>query len=269
MAAALAGLALGLLAFVPGWLHHDRILLGEGPRRVYIVLSAWENVAVPFLAAGVVLVVVGSVAPMVWIRRVPEPDRWRAARWTAGALLAGLALMVGSVPPVSQAGHASQVSVWPSWAVGVGIGLALVSTAVVLAHARPSRRLLAVATGMLLVLGAGTWGARQLQLDLVEGNGQSFSEGSYTRAASGEEPTETMTLQGGRFSVGTRWSGTYEPSGRVVSLVGDPACPAARGSYHVDKAASGTGIRWTLIVDTCAGGERAADLTTGVWERAP
>ncbi len=149
---------------------------------------------------------------------------------------------------------------------GVGIGLAAVALAGTWLASPPSRRVLAVGVGAAVLVAAGTWGGRQLQLDLVEGNGQHFSEGSYTRAAGNGQPSETMTLQGGRFSVAERWSGAYEPSGRVVSLTGDPACPTARGSYHVDAAPDG-GIKWETIVDTCANGARAADLTTGIWQR--
>jgi len=265
--ATLAGLGMLALAFVPGWLDHYRILLGEGPRRVNVLLRAWDGVSVPVLAVAVVLVAAGALGALVELVGRARGEWARpATAWIVLPVAIGLAGLVGSVPEISQQGHASGVTVTADWALGIGIGLAVVSLLALLLSAPLSRRILAVGLVGVIVVAAGTWGGRQLQLDLVEGNGEHFSEGSYTRTATAGQPTETLTLRGGHFTVGDRWSGSYEPSGRVVSLTGDPACPDARGSYHVDAAPDG-GITWERIVDTCANGARAADLTTGTWAR--
>ncbi len=107
-----------------------------------------------------------------------------------------------------------------------------------------------------------------MELNLAEGNGLHYHLGSYTRHATDGQPTETLTFGATTITVGDRWSGLYEGSGRVVSLTDDAACPDARGSYHVDEV-SGGGITWERIVDTCADGARAKDLTTGVWIPKP
>jgi hypothetical protein len=111
-------------------------------------------------------------------------------------------------------------------------------------------------------------GGRWYGLQLAEGDGRHWSDGSYTRAATDDQPTETLTFDGDTITIGDRWSGTLDWSGWVVNIEDDPACPDARGSYH----AHGVGeddLRFVRLIDTCRDGERAADLETGIWERVP
>ena len=111
-------------------------------------------------------------------------------------------------------------------------------------------------------------GGRWYGLQLAEGDGRHWSDGSYTRAAVGDQPTETLTFEGATITIGDRWSGSLDWNGWVINIVDDPACPDARGTYH----AHGEGdedLSFVKIIDTCRDGERAADLETGIWERVP
>jgi hypothetical protein len=131
--------------------------------------------------------------------------------------------------------------------------------------AAPTRLVAAACAAMVIIVAIGGWGGRVVELNLTEGTGLHYSRGSYTRQATDGQPTETLTFGATTITVGNRWSGRYEGSGRVVSISDDPACPGVRGSYHVD-AAGGGDITWEKIVDTCANGARARDLTTGAWK---
>jgi len=261
--ALLAALGIVGISFVPAWLAHDRVVLGEGARRVSIVLSAWRSQSLPVLGTGVALALLAGllVALRPWSRS--------AALLPATVAAAGAGLLVAGLAPVSQTGHASSVTLAPAWALFVAIGLALVVLAVAASSAEHSRR---VAGGLVLLVllgGLGGWGVRSVELGLTEGTGEHYRQGSYTRAAAGGQPTETLVLDATTFRVGDRWSGRYEGSGRVVSIFDDPACPDVRGSYHVDAAGTDGAITWERIIDTCAGGKRAEDLSAGVWQRDP
>ncbi len=260
--AVISGLGTIGLSFVPAWLSHDRVLLGEGPRRVNTVLNAWSSQSAPILAAGVVLFAMGAAIAAGRLAGM----RGLRARWGFLAVCAGLGLLVAGLGPVSQSGHATGVQLAPEWALLAAIGLAVAAAVGVATGGGISRGALAAGAALVVVLGAAGWGGRQLELTLAEGTGRHYSAGSYTRQASNGEPTEILTFTDTTITVGDRWSGAYEGSGRVVSITGDPACPDVRGSYHVDAAADG-GITWERIVDTCADGARSADLTTGVWAR--
>ena len=48
------GLAVIGLSFVPGWIEHLRVVLGEGPRNYSTPLTAWQLEAIPVVAAAVV-----------------------------------------------------------------------------------------------------------------------------------------------------------------------------------------------------------------------
>jgi hypothetical protein len=106
-------------------------------------------------------------------------------------------------------------------------------------------------------------------LNLAEGTGRHYADGSYTRAATAGQPTETLTIDGETFTVNDRWSGSFEGDGLVVALEDDPACPDVRGSYHLFGVSGTDDLRFEAIVDTCAGGERDGDLSTGIWRRNP
>ncbi len=254
------GLAIIVLSLFPAWLAHDRVLLGEGPRHVHTELGAWTSQSVPVLGAGVLLVVLAGILAatrLAGVRRV-------APSWVFLAACAGSGLLAAGLPTISQSGHASGVSLSAGWALPAGVLLALLTAGSSLVANTRRRRLALIGLVLVVVLGAGGWGARQLELNLAEGTGRHYSQGSYTRQAILGEPTETLTFTATTISVGDRWSGTYEGSGRVVSISGDPACPDVRASYHVDSAGNG-GITWEMIIDTCADGARAKDLTTGTW----
>ena len=77
-----------------------------------------------------------------------------------------------------------------------------------------------------------------------------------------------MTLTGETYVIGERWSGVFESSGWTVVLDDDPACPAARGTYHA-HGVDEEDLRFVMVVDPCMDGARATDLEAGTWERAP
>lgn len=259
---AAAGLVIFAISFVPGWIVQERELRGEGYRHVQIFLSAWRGLAIPITAAAsVAALAVAGVAAGAAIGRV-RPPPW--------ILLVGSAAVVGligaSAWPVMQTAHASTVRLSASWLLSVAIVLAATMFLGSAAVSRPSRRTLGAVTVLALVAGVGGASARWLGLQLAEGTGEHWEVGSYTRGATDGEPTETMTLTEETYSIGDRWSGTFESSGWTVVFDDDPACPDARGTYHahdVDQA----DLRFVMVVDPCMDGARAADLETGTWER--
>jgi hypothetical protein len=257
----LAGLAILGLSFVPAWLVHDRIVLGEGFRRVHVELSAWTSQSWPVLSAAVLLATLGSALAVARLVRMPHPG----SGWVLVAACAGLGLAAAGAVPVSQSGHASSVMLTADWGLLVAIALAGAGVVGAAVAAAPTRLVAAACAALVVIIVVGGWGGRVVELNLTEGTGRHYSEGSYTRPATGDQPAETLTFGATTITVGVRWSGQYEGSGRVVSISDDPACPDVRGSYHVDAAAGG-GITWEMIVDTCANGARARDLTTGVWK---
>ena len=189
------------------------------------------------------------------------------AAWPAQlAAVATLALLIASAIPIGQRGHASLVDIGPGPILLVAIGLATVSVAANLYVAPPSRGvLLALLTVGILAVPVGA-ASRLLALNLAEGDGRHYTDGSYTRV---DPPAaETLTLSDGSYQIGDAWSGRFEGSGLVVALTDDPACPDARGSYHVWAAGAGDAIRWETIIDTCADGARSAALV-GTWARTP
>jgi hypothetical protein len=276
LAALLAGLALLALSFVPGWLVHLRHLGGHGLTQLETVLTAWERRSVPILSLGVLLAVAAAALTVLGALPVPATRRSppgagngrgrQVRRLAASAGLAGLALLAASAWPVEQVGHASGVELSAGWPLAAGIGLGVVIGAAAIAIADlPTGPLVAMAA-VAVVLAVSGVGGRIALLNLAEGDGRHYADGSYTRAASDGQPAETLTLDDGRYAVGDRWSGSYEGLGLILSLTDDPACPDARGSYRVFSA-GGDDIRWEMIVDTCADGARAADLSAGVWRR--
>ena len=259
-----AGLMLFALSFVQGWIVHERELRGEGYRFVRIFLSAWRGVAVPVTAAAAVIALAVAL--------------WGAARATfsprapAAILVFGSALVIGLVGasawPVMQDGHASSVRLGPWWILAPALALGTLMLAGSILVARPSRRVVAAAAVLALVTVVGGASGRWLGLQLAEGTGRHWEVGSYTRPAAGGEPTETLTLTGETYSIGDRWSGSFESSGWTVILDDDPACPSARGTYHAHGVAE-EDLRFVMVVDPCLDGARAADLETGIWEREP
>ena len=259
---AVAGLVIFAISFVPGWIVQERELRGEGYRHVQIVLSAWRGVAIPVTAAAAVVAL--AVAFWAAARALVSP------RVPAAILVLGSAIVVGligaSAWPVMQAGHASSVRLGPSWVLPVALVLAGVMLAGSVAVARPSRRVVTVAAALAAVALAGGAAGRWLGLQLAEGTGEHWEVGSYTRAATEGEATETMTLTGETYAIGDRWSGNFESSGWTVVFDDDPACPTARGTYHA-HGVDQDDLRFVMVVDPCMDGARAADLETGTWER--
>lgn len=258
---AAGGIAIFGLSFGGGWLIHDREVLGEGYRSAQVALSAWRGAAVPVLT----LTMITALAVGLWAL---------AAAWRPGLpswpLLWGaivvLCLLLATAVPVSQDGHASSVDLTAGPLLAVGGACATVMVAAAIAAEPPRRRVLVVAAAGGLVLLAGGAGGRWLGLQAAEGTGRHWSEGAYMRAATGGEPSETLTIGDGTFAIADRWSGTWEWSGWTVSLDNDPACPDSRGTYHAHGEEDG-GLRFVKIVDTCQDGARAADLETGIWQR--
>ncbi len=263
VAIVVAGAAIFALSFVNAWLVHDRELRGEGYRFVQYSLSAWRGVGMPVLTVAAVTALAMAGWAVALLRR-PSLKAWPLL---AGTVLV-LGLMVAAAWPVSQDGHASSVDLSPSLLLPVGMVLGAVMFRAAQAVARPSRRgrlVLGLAAVAVIVAGAGV---RHVGLQLAEGTGRHWSEGSYTRPATGERPAATLTIGAGTFRVDDRWSGTWEWSGWTVIVDDDPACAGSRGTYHAHGEAN-EALRFVKVADTCADGERAADFETGIWERVP
>lgn len=259
---AIAGLAIFALSFVPAWIFHDRVVTGEGHRDVFVNLSAWQAVAVPIVTAATVLALaVGLVA----LARAARPERVPGWLLVVGAALV-LGLLLASAVPVWQVGHASRVTLTPGWALIVAIGLGVVMVGAAVAPVRPPGRVAIGSVLLALLVVAGGSVGRSIGLNLREGDGRFWEAGSYTRPATGDEPAETISLDGSTYRIGDRWSGSFEWSGWTVVFDNDPACPDSRGSYHAHPAAD-AGIYFVRIVDTCLDGERGRDLETGIWAR--
>lgn len=263
VAIAVSGAAIFALSFVNAWIVHDRELRGEGYRFVQHLLSAWRGVGMPVLTVAA-LSALGTAGWASAVLRRPTLASWPL---TAGSL-AVLGIIVAAAWPVSQDGHASSVDLSPGPLLPVGMLLGAVMFGGSMAVTRPSRgRRLVLAVFAVGVIVAGA-GSRHLGLQLAEGTGRHWSEGSYSRPATSDRVAATLTIGDGTFRVDDRWTGTWEWSGWTVIVDADPACPGSRGSYHAHGEADGA-LRFVKVVDTCAGGERAADFETGIWERVP
>ena len=261
--AAVTGIAVFGLSFVNAWILHDRELRGEGYRHVQVLLSAWRGVGMPVLTIAAVAALAGGIWALV-LRVRPGLPAWPLL--AAGVVAVGL--VAASAWPVAQDTHASSVDLSPAILLPVGLVLSAALLAAGIAVARPGRRWLPAAGAAVLVLAVVGAGGRWAVLQAAEGDGRHWSDGSYTRVATAGEPTETLVIADGRFSIGERWSGTWEWSGWTVVLDDDPACPESRGAYHAHGEGEAD-LRFVRIVDTCADGARGADLEAGIWVRDP
>ena len=261
---AAAGVAIVVLSFVNAWIVHDREVRGEGYRFVHHAVGAWRGVGMPVLTLGVLLALAVAVGALAALAGRPRIRPWLLL---LGSIMA-LGLIGSGVWPVTQSGHASSVSLSAGILLPVGIGLAALMVVAGVALARPSTALL-VAAGLagLVALGGGAAG-RWVGLQVAEGTGRHWSEGSYTRQATAGQPTETLTIRGETVTVGDRWGGSWEWSGWTVVIDDDPACPDSRGTYHA-HGVDDEDLRFVKVVDTCQDGARAADLEAGIWERVP
>ena len=259
-----AGLAIFALSFVNAWITHDRELLGEGYRHLTTLLGAWQTRGMPVLTVGALTALVVGIGALA--------SAWRPRAVPASILLAGSAVVLGIVGsvavPVGQTGHASSVRMSLGPLLPVGILLAALMVVAGAAIARPPASAFAAlfVVGILAVGGgvAGRW----VGLQWAEGTGEHWADGSYARAAAGELPAATLTIEDGRFTLGERWAGTWESSGWTIMLDGDPACPDSRGTYHAHGEGEAD-LRFVMVVDTCEDGARAAALEAGIWVRAP
>jgi hypothetical protein len=205
---AACGAAIVALSFVDAWIVHDRELRGEGYRRVQHVVSAWRGVAVPVLTLGVVVAAV-TAAWAVAIERRVSLRTWPVA---IGAAVT-LGIVAAAAVPVAQDAHASSVDLSAGPLLPVGAVFAMTMVVGAVSALQPSRRLLGATTAAAVVALAAGAGARWLGLQLGEGEGRHWTEGSYTRSATGGEPTETLTIRDGTFTIGDRWRGNWEWSG--------------------------------------------------------
>lgn len=258
---AVTGVAIFALSFVNAWIVHDRELRGEGYRHAQYFLSAWRGVGVPVLTMAA-FAALGTAAWAVVVMRREGMPAW--------PLVIGSALVVGLVCsaawPVSQDSLASSVDLSFGPLLPIGVALAVAMIVGSLAAARSSRRLLLAMAAIGLVALVGGAGVRWLGLQLAEGTGEHWSEGEYVRPAVDGEPEEVLSIGDGTFTIGDRWSGTWESSSWTVVLDNDPACPESRGTYHA-HGVDEEDLRFVKVVDTCEDGARAATLETGIWER--
>jgi hypothetical protein len=260
---AVCGLAIFGLSFVNAWIVHDREIRGEGYRHAQHFVSAWRGVGMPVLTVGAL----AAIATAGWALAVARRPALRAWPLCVGAGVV-LGVLLATAVPVGQDSHASSVdlSAGPLLPVGAVLALAMIAGSLVVAGPRRPLVLTVAAIGTAALLGGA--GGRWAGLQLGEGEGRHWSDGSYTRGATAGEGTETLTIRDGAFAIADRWGGRWEWSGWTVSLDGDPACPDSRGTYH----AHGVGdedLRFVKVVDTCADGARGADLEAGIWERDP
>lgn len=263
IAIGLGGLTILALSLVPGWLLHARHLGGHGLTELDTLPNAWQTRSVPVISAGVVLAGLAGIAALAALAR---PGRLLSLLMLGGSAGAA-ALLLSGLWPISHPGHASSVDVSARWPLILAALLALgMATASVISLGGTRLAVAGAAAAVVLLMAAGAAGGRQVLLDLQEGTGRHWQDGSYTRAAEAGQPAETLTIHDGTFRIGDRWSGTFSGEGLVVVLTDDPACPDKRGSYHL-FGAGGKDVRFEQIVDTCADGERGADLMTGIWKR--
>lgn len=185
----------------------------------------------------------------------------------AGAVIV-LGLVLSAAWPVARDGHASSVRLSVGFLLPLGAVLAGSMVVAAVNVIRPPRRWLVVTAGALAVALAAGVGGRWVGLQVAEGTGRHWSDGSYTRTATGSEPTETLVISDARVVIGDRWQGTWEWSGWTVVIDNDPACAGSRGTYHA-HGVNEADLRFVKVVDTCEDGARGDDLETGIWYRDP
>jgi hypothetical protein len=242
------GLAVLVLSLVPGWLMHSRVVGGEGYRTLTLALNAWQLKSVPVLSLAAVAAGVAGLAVLV------RPAR----RWVAVLAALALGLLVAGLVPLSHAAHVTSVEVTPGWALFVA--LAAVGGMIVLwLRVAPPPRLVLVAAVAAMVVGAAGGGVgRFVQLQEAEAVSSHWSPGTYERQGG----TAKLSLTATTYASGS-WAGALQTAGTSIILTDDPACPDARGFYHV-RAAEGDAILVEKVIDVCADGDRTTALE-GIW----
>jgi hypothetical protein len=263
---AIAGAAILALSFVNGWIVHDREIRGEGFRHSETLLSAWRSVAIPIL--GPAAVIAGATAAAAVLIR-SRPDALPHWLLVAGSM-AVLALVASSIVPLGWNGHTMSIDLRPAFLTAIGLLLAvamLVGSSIAAGIGARAWTAIAIAG---VVTGAAAVGGRWAILTVTGPSNQAWEDGTYVRSGEDLEPL-TLTIEDGTYRIDDLWSGAWEGSGGwTIAVDDDPACPDSRGAYH----AHGEGddemdLRFVKIVDTCADGERASDLESGVWMRQP
>lgn len=264
---AVGGAAIFGLSFVNAWIDFDRELRGEGYRHVRIGLSAWRSVAFPTLAGGVLAALGAATLAVASLRGAPSG----VARLVPVAAFVSLALTATSVVPLRWDGFTTSIDLRPGWLTPVGLIVAAGVAGAAVRATNATGRFVVVVGVLSILVAAGGIGLRGLVLDASGGDDETWSDGVYLRQATPAGAGQTLTIADGTFRIGDRWSGAWEGSGDwTFVLADDPACPAARGAYHAHRTGdSGQDLRFVMVVDTCAGGARAADLEAGVWKRGP
>ncbi|HET7521460.1 MAG TPA: hypothetical protein VFK61_07985 [Candidatus Limnocylindria bacterium] len=278
-AALVAVMAGGLLllagSFLDGWITHQREVRGEGYRLVTTLMSAWRSPVSPVLPIGIASGVFATVAAAAALL-VPVTERlsWRAIQVAAAASAGALAVVAAQLVPLGQDGRTSSVDLYPAWAAFAGLLLTAAMLALAWWALRPAltatgaRRMAVVVAALGLVIAAVAVAGRQVSLLAANPTGEHWSDGTYVRPATGDQPEETLVISDGHFQVGDRWSGTWSGKGLSIIIEDDPACPEARGAYHAhDEGPDGADLRFVALLDRCADGERQQDLETGIWER--
>ncbi len=260
---AAAGIAVFALSFVNAWIVHDREIRGEGYRHAQHFLSAWRGEGMPVLTVAAFGALATALYALILRRR---PSLVRLPLLAGAVIVLGLVLSAGW--PVSKDGHASSVRLSVGFLLPLGAVLAGSMVVGAVKIIRPPRRWTILASALLVFALASGAGGRWLGLQWAEGTGRHWSDGSYTRSATGGEPTETLVISDTRVAIGERWQGTWEWSGWTVVIDNDPACPDSRGTYHA-RGVNEADLRFVKVVDTCEDGVRGDDLETGIWYRDP
>jgi hypothetical protein len=247
---AVLGLGLGVLALsiVPGWLLHNRVVGGEGYRSLALALNAWQLKSVPVLSIAAVAAGAAGLTVLV------PPAR----PWLVALAALALGLMVAGLVPLSHEAHVTSVEVTPGWALFVALAAVVAMIVLAVRATRPPRAVLAAAVAVMLVASVGGGVGRIVQLAEAEAVSSHWSPGTYQRQGG----SATLTLTETSYASG-RWSGALETAGTSIILTADPACPDARGYYHV-RAAEGDAILVEKVIDICDDGDRSTALE-GIW----
>lgn len=249
------GLGIGVLvlSLVPGWLLHNRVVGGEGYRTLALALNAWQLKSVPVLSVAALTAGLAGIAAL-----------WSTSRrWLPLLVAVPLGLAAAGLLPLSHSAHVTSVEVTPGWALLLAVVALAAMMVLVVRDTQPTRTVLVATVAAFLVVGIGAAVGRLVQLQVQEAVGTHWSPGTYARQAGGQ--AQELRLTQSSYASGD-WAGMLEAAGTSIILTDDPACPQARGYYHV-RGAGGDAILVEKVIDICADGARSKSLE-GVWTRA-